>query len=284
MKKCPGSFRLLGIVFVFCLLTSSLSGCAVTASPDVSSEDEVLQETPSVVDHNEDEDSNLGAWARAMGGVLIALNEGDPYYFGGYKTTEANRTAAADILKSSWNITDRKDLKKQIRTLLKSGSRKEYLEEASEMNALSARERKKAFKQLSGDLAIHYKNLRYNWKKWGKKGLLAWDMCRISHLVQWGYVAGYLEREEAQSMIEPAARKLQKNFDNWEDVVRNWLDGYGLSASIPLESVEETDCDKRWSIYQSLVEQQEEKGILYDDSLFDTEVIPILFHDEDTVE
>ena len=36
-----------------------------------------------------------------------------------------------------------------------------------------------------------------------KNQLVAWDMCRVSHLVQWGYVAGYLEREEAQALMEP---------------------------------------------------------------------------------
>jgi hypothetical protein len=247
----------------------------------------VASETPLpeiYVSHNEDTHSNLGAWARAMGSVLIALNDGNPYYFGGYEATDANRDAAAQILKTSWNISNRKDLKKQIRNLLKTGSRKEYLQEAKELKSLSAKERKKALKQLSGDLALHYENLQYNWKTWGKKGLLAWDLCRISHLVQWGYIAGYLDREEAQSMIEPAAKKLQKNFNNWEDVVKNWLDGYRLAASIPLESVEETDYDKRWNIYLSLVEGQEEKGVLYDDTLFTTEIIPLSSDSEETTE
>jgi hypothetical protein len=287
MRKILGGKRLLSCVMIFCLGVGCMSGCERFSSEDASSQEAVASETPLpeiYVSHNEDTHSNLGAWARAMGSVLIALNDGNPYYFGGYEATDANRDAAAQILKTSWNISSRKDLKKQIRNLLKTGSRKEYLQEAKELKSLSAKERKKALKQLSGDLALHYENLQYNWKTWGKKGLLAWDLCRISHLVQWGYIAGYLDREEAQSMIEPAAKKLQKNFNNWEDVVKNWLDGYRLAASIPLESVEETDYDKRWNIYLSLVEGQEEKGVLYDDTLFTTEIIPLSSDSEETTE
>lgn len=275
-----GEVRCLWSLLVCCLTVTSFTGCATKTVTESSGATETATVTDSPVDYNEDATSNLGAWTRAMGGVLISLNEGNPYYFGGYKANDANREAAARILKSSWNITDKKSLKKQIRILLKTGSRKEYLEEAKEMNSLSAKERKKAFRQLSGDLEIHYKNVQYNWKTWGKKGLLAWDLCRISPLVQWAYVAGYLELDEAQSVMEPAVKKLQKNFTNWEDVVRNWLDGYALSESISLNSTEGTDYDKRWNIYLSLVDGQEQKGVLYDDSLFDAEIIPILSQEE----
>ena len=92
--------------------------------------------------HNENEDSNLGAWGRAMGAVLISINDGNPYYFGGYEATDANKKAARNILKSSWNISSRKDLLKQIRFLQNTGSRKDYRREAKDLKALSARERK----------------------------------------------------------------------------------------------------------------------------------------------
>ncbi|MDE6852791.1 MAG: hypothetical protein K2J67_09970, partial [Lachnospiraceae bacterium] len=46
----------------------------------------------------EDSTANLGQWGRAMGSVLIAMNEGDVYYFGGYEQTDGNQKAAARIL------------------------------------------------------------------------------------------------------------------------------------------------------------------------------------------
>lgn len=223
----------------------------------------------------EDTSSNLGHWGRAMGSVLIAINEGDVYYFGGYEQTDGNKEAAVRILKQSWNITDRTELLVQIQNLLTTGSRKEYHKEASEMKAMSKKELKTALKQLSGDTLTHYNMVQYNWKKWKKKGLLAWDMCRVSHLAQWGYVAGYVTIEEAQTLIEPAAQNLAKKFDNWDDVQQNWLDGYALYANIDAENPAGTDYEVRLKKYEELKENQNKDQLLYDDSLFTAEIVPL---------
>lgn len=263
-------------LLIISLISGCLSGCSNQKADDISSgESSDIESSPYPKGHNEDENSNLGAWGRAMGSVLISINDGNPYYFGGYEATEANEKAASGILKSSWNILGREDLLKQIQQLLQTGSRADYRREAQEMNSLSKKEREKAWKQLPDELEIYYSDLEYNWDTWGKRGLLAWDFCRISHLAQWGYIAGYLNLEEAQAVIEPAAIRLQKQFDSWEEVIKNWLDGYCLSASVPIESVEKTDYDNRMEVYETLVSEQEQRGILYDDSLFDTEIILI---------
>lgn len=276
MYKKRRAHILMSWVLAGTLTVGMLSGCSYNDTSDTktSSEETSDQESSVLQGHNEDSESNLGAWGRAMGSVLIAINEGSPYYFGGYAASDENQKAAANILEKSWEISSRKDLLKQIKQLLNSGSRKAYQKEAKEMDALSDKKLKKAMKQLSGPLLVHYKLVQKNWDTWGEKGLLAWDMCRISHLVQWGYIAGYLEREEAQAMIEPAAQNLKEQFDNWEDVIMNWLDGYALSASIDLQE-SGNDYEKREEVYQSLVNEQKEKGTLYDDSLFQTEIIPL---------
>lgn len=258
-------------------LAVGMSGCSHnkdSSDVDISSE-EISDDSPFALQgHNEDAESNLGAWGRAMGSVLIAINDGSPYYFGGYAISDDNEEAAANILKESWGITNRKSLLKQINDLLSTGSRKEYLKEAREMQALSDKKLKKAMNQLTGNLLIHYELTQRNWENWGERGLLAWDMCRISHLVQWGYIAGYLENGEAQTMIEPAAKKLKKQFDNWDDVIMNWLDGYALAAAIDLEQ-SNNDYETRKKVYESLVAQQSEKGPLYDDSLFSSDIVPL---------
>lgn len=274
MRKKSRTHFLLSCTLVVSLTVGMLSGCSQSQTSEVSSQEDMREQSQELKGQNEDADSNLGAWGRAMGSVLISINDGSPYYFGGYAVTEANQKAAANILEKSWQITSRKKLLQQIQQLLKTGSRKEYLQEAKEMNALSAKELRKAMKQLSGSLLIHYELVQKNWTTWGKKGLLAWDMCRISHLVQWGYIAGYLNLEEAQAMIEPAAGKLRKQFTSWEDVIMNWLDGYALAASVDLDE-QDNDYEKRRQVYLSLVEQQEQKGILYDDMLFQTEIKPL---------
>lgn len=251
-------------------LVTGTAGCSNTAEKSAATP----EPTREAADYNEDSTSNLGLWARAMGSVLIYLNDGNPYYFGGYQATEDNRNAAVNILAGSWEINSRKDLLTQIQKLLTEGDRASYREEAKEMKAMSKKQLKTAMKQLSGDLLIHYQMVQYNWKTWKNNGLLAWDMCRVSHLVQWGYVAGYLTREEAQALTEPAAAKLRKKFTSWEEVQNNWLDGFCLFACIDRDA-SNTDYTNRKALYESLVREQPEDNPLYDDSLFTEEIITI---------
>ncbi len=261
-----------------CLILGSLTGCSGGRQKSTDSSGNPLQSThtpQSMVSHNENEDSNLGAWGRAMGAVLISINDGNPYYFGGYEATDANKKAARNILKSSWSISSRKDLLKQIRFLMETGSRKDYKREAKDLKTLSAKERKKALKQVSGALKTHYDNLQYISDTWGSKGLLAWDLCRISHLAQWGYIADYINLDEAQALLEPAASRLRTKFNNWDDVVTNWLDGYAYASSIEIRSIEKTDYTNRQEIYQKLVTDQKDSDPLFNDKLFEEDIIPL---------
>jgi len=258
-------------IAVLCML-AGMTGCSQKEEKEP--ENSQTEANKATVDYNEDETSNLGPWARAMGSVLIYLNDGNPYYFGGYQITEDNTAAAGNILSGSWNINNRLDLLKQINTLLKTGDRTDYRKEAKEMNAMSKKQLKRAMKQLSGDLLIHYQMIQYNWEKWQKNGLLAWDMCRVSHLVQWGYVAGYLNREEAQALIEPAAVKLKQHFKSWEEVQNNWMDGFCLFANVDKDAAN-TDYTNRKALYQKLLEGQDMNHPLYDDGLFTEEIIPV---------
>ena len=257
------------------LSCSAMAGCS--KQTDSSEEKEAIETpepTPVVIDNNEDEDSNLGHWGRAMGSVLLYLNDGNPYYFGGYEATQSNKEGAVRVLSESWGIESREDLLKQIQSLLKEGDRASYLEEAKDMSSLSKKQLKTAMKQLTGTLLLHYQNVKYNWKNWQKKGLLAWDMCRVSHLAQWGYIADYVTLDEAQALLEPAVKKLKKNFDNWEDVQNNWLDGYCLFANVD-KKASGNDYINRKTIYETIKEEQPENDILYDDTLFVQEIIPL---------
>ncbi len=261
------------VILSVCLLNILLfSGCSEKKPQN----QEKATPTPAQVQYNQEENtvSNLGKWTRAMGSVLFYLNDGDPYYFGGYPNTKDNQEGAANILAKSWNINSRIDLIAQIKLLLQQGDRKEYQKEAGEMNALQKKQLKTAMKQLSGDILRHYKLIQYNWKTWKKKGLLAWDMCRIAHLVQWGYVAGYLNAEEAQALIEPAAKRLRKKFKSWDEVQNNWLDGYCLYANID-RNASGSDYFNRKTVYEKLKKEQTEENLLYDDTLFSSDIIPI---------
>lgn len=254
------------------LVCTAFTGCSSTTAPS----EVIVTSEPAkkVVDHNEEKNSNLGQWGRAMGSVLIYLNDGSPYYFGGYMATEDNKKSAINILSSSWNINSREKLLKQVKLLIETGDRENFYEEAKDMDHMSKKELNKAMKQLSGDLLIHYQMVQYNWETWSTKGLLAWDMCRVSHLVQWGYIAGYLDCKEAQALIEPAAQRLKEEFISWEEVQNNWLDGYCFFANVDRKA-SNTDYTNRLSIYKTLKKEQKEEDLLYDDGLFTGAIVPV---------
>lgn len=266
------SYKITALVLALVL---GLTACSKTPSGGEGQPTPAPEATPSY--DKEDETSNLGLWARAMGSILMSMNEGNVYYFGGYEKNEFNMEAAQTILEQSWSIKTRKNLVKQIKILTKRKENKKYLKEAKEVNSYTANELKSILKELPEENRRYYSLVQYNWEKWQDRGMLAWDLCRVSHLAQWGFLAGFITIEEAQAIIEPAAKKLQKRFTSWEEVQMNWLDGYALWAEVDMDE-QENEYLKRKEVYESLVAGQEENGLLYDDSLFSTEIIPVEGH------
>ena len=145
-------------------------------------------------------DSNLEAWALAMGAVLYY--ESNPHavtLFGGKarfgagpvggEVTNRHETTGPDfgrkILREGWGIEDREALITTAETL-----------------------------------AV---------------GADAWDWFRASHLAQWGYLAGYVTYPEALALVEPAAQKVCETYGSWDEAQGAYLAGYckwaGLSAA-----------------------------------------------------
>ncbi len=260
-------------MLVLAIMATVFAGCGKADDVLENVKDKVTA-TEAPKDSNEDETSNLGQWARAMGAILMKMNGGDPYYFGGFEANDNNKAAAQSILEQSWQIENRKQLITQIRQLIKTGQRKEYKKDAKEMAKFSDKELEEIMSELTDSMRLHYENVKYNYDKWEKKGVMAWDLCRVAHLAQWGYLAGYITVGEAQALIEPAAKKLQKNFTSWEDVQNNWLDGYVWWADVDI-AASGNEYEKRMKVYDELKQAQEKDGVLFDDSLFTQEIVPI---------
>lgn len=217
--------------------------------------------------------SNLEAWALSMGAMLTRVNGGDPARFGLYQRSADRAGTCRRVLGSNaWNISNRDTL---IYTLL-SMTTEEHGSAFREM-AEDARLRAEggtAVSEASGSWPSYmWEYTAYLDEKWGPRGLLAWDLFRISNLVQWGYTAGYISYEEALTLLEPAAVKLSESFSSWDEAYENYLDGYHWweRSDARGQDIWQTE---RGKLYQGMKADPKLDG-LFDDSLFETGVIPL---------
>lgn len=186
------------------------------------------------------EGSNLEAWAINMGmirgcidfGANYGLEEpyGRPIVFGEYRRSADEVQIVRSKLSSGWGVMKREDLIPLIQRMTPHGHNDSFREEADFINSLSPEEFLALFAMSNevGQYMLPY--VKEIDERWGDKGILAWDLSRMSNLAQWGYNAGYLTYEEALRLIEPAARMAQETFADWDEFFLNYLDGYNWWA------------------------------------------------------
>ena len=169
-------------------------------------------------------DSNLEAWAIPMGYYLNSPH----IQFGGYPRSyvDAYETTPDMILANSWGITSREELVDTVLSMTFSGHNASFLYDAELVNSLSSAEYKQLLAQAEGMDTYMWPYTKDLSKKWGDRGILCWDLFRMSNLVQWGYTAGYITYPEALALLEPAAKLLHDNFKSWDEACENYLDGY----------------------------------------------------------
>ena len=192
-------------------------------------------------------DTNLEPWAMAMGAYLNAANNGGrPTVFGSkgrglsYSMDAIGNHSAAGtlytyewaryILENSWGITDREDLIETVCRMTYYGHNADFQAYVAMIKGMSAAEYRELLNNAEGMDAYMFPYTKRLGEKWGDRGILCWDLFRMSNLVQWGYAAGYLTYPEALALLEPAATLLQKNFKNWNEAFENYLDGYNWWA------------------------------------------------------
>ena len=229
-------------------------------------------------------DSNLEDWALAMGAMLVRINYGRIEGFGGdgravpmsYSTTNGMSPTmtmaefAREMLSDDWGITGRADLIETVTVMTTGGHNVDFQETAAVADSLTDAEWKDLIAQSGEVDAYMWSYTKALAEKWGDKGILAWDLFRMSNLAQWGYVAGYVTYAESLALVEPAARLLCETFSSWEEAYENYLDGYIWWSRTDLngQDVWETH---RGRLYRSL--RGGESAALFDDSLFTTGVI-----------
>lgn len=226
--------------------------------------------------------SNLEAWARPMGAMLNYMNgerrrNGLTLLFGGTPRVgnDANPHSGREIARgilngNSWGIDSRADLIETVCSMTAHGHNDSFLSAVAWIKGMTASEYQEILKNAAGMDAYMFPYTKQLGQKWGSKGILCWDLFRMSNLVQWGYLAGYVTYDEALALLEPAAKALHDNFTSWDQAYENYLDGYNWWArnNVLGKNVWETT---RGTYYQSMKKQEDGKAI-FDNALFRTPV------------
>lgn len=219
-------------------------------------------------------DSNLEAWALPMGAMLSQIRSEAPEIFGAGSRNSRTAERCQDTLNgSSWNIPDREDLAYTVLSMTMYGHDSTFREMAADVKQRTPEERAAISAASDAWPDYMWEYTEQLDKKWGNKGIMAWDLFRMSNLVQWGYTAGYVTYAEALELLEPAATILSENFSSWDEAYENYLDGYNWWArnNVLGQDVWQTE---RGVLYSQL-RKEPKVALIFDDTLFTTGVIPL---------
>lgn len=228
-------------------------------------------------------DSGLEDRLLPMGSLLGFLEGGDPAIFGFYSRTPYTETAHSsngvkenrtvtpfslcrETLAGTWDMEDREALLETVEEILETGNQKDFQTAADEVKYLSDGEIADRTRRLSDVDKYMWPYTKALWKKWGKTGIRAWDLCRAATLVEWGYTAGYVTYGEAMELLEPAAAELEEKFDSWEQVYENFLEGYYwcLREDLGDDTVWDTELGLAWQYLKNSPDTR----TLFNDDMF----------------
>ncbi|MGI5988573.1 MAG: stalk domain-containing protein [Dysosmobacter sp.] len=226
-------------------------------------------------------DTNLEQWAMAMGAYLGAANNGGNLtVFGGkgrgqsYSKDVIGQPMAMGtvytyewaryMLEDGWSIHDRAELIQTVCAMTVAGHNASFLHDVDMISSMTDAQYRALLSQATGMDAYMFPYTKALGEKWGERGILCWDLFRMSNLVQWGYAAGYLTYPEALALLEPAAAALRENFSSWEEACENYLDGYNWWAR------EDVGSKDPWTVTRGpyLKNLMEKNPAVFDDTLF----------------
>lgn len=216
-------------------------------------------------------DSNLEAWALPMGAMLNKINDEGPTTFGPVRNA-SKASSVRNNLASGWGIHSREELITTVLRMTYHGHNASFLSDVVYINSLSPAQYA-AYCSSEGMDSYMFPYTKQLSEKWGERGILAWDLFRMSNVVQWGYAAGYLTYEEALALLEPAAALLKETFSSWDEAYENYLDGYNWwdRNNVLDQDIWETNRGERYLA----MKENPDIAPIFDDALFTQDIIPV---------
>jgi hypothetical protein len=167
------------------------------------------------------------AWAIACSAVLNERNHGFHDSLSTKDLSEINIKQIKDFLDDTWGIKGKADLYDDLKWLEESGDRMKFEVWGRLLQNLSSQEYTDLLKKYENDSEVTQEIViaKKYYEQLEEKSLIGWDCSRYIILCRWSYTAGYIDEAEAWERIISTARVLQKAFDSWEDLGKNYIIG-----------------------------------------------------------
>ncbi len=216
-------------------------------------------------------DSNINMWINGMNAFYRDCCGQSPY---NWLVTNRSKEVAQiyrEAMSNTWGCDTREEAISLIKRMTSSGHNSGFLYDASVVNSLSDDEYAELIATSEGNDKFMWKYVKDLSAKWGDRGIIAWDLYRMSNLSMWAYLAGYIELTEAIELVRPMAEKMQASFSSWDEANDNYLDGYAYWSRTDV-TLEDTEYTRRKQVFAKFREMEKTEGTLYYEELWDTPI------------
>jgi hypothetical protein len=266
MKKfiCVAIMITLVLVCTGCSFLFNSDADSDVATPSEASPREEASKPDIIATQDKAIDDVYYAWAIGCSAILASASDGyDAHEFGMFVKNDRNaRIARTGILPESWDIHSKDELIATIERMTDGGHSKSFEQTYDLISSLTDLGYEKMLEPMSAAEKDRMALTKTLGDKWGTQRIKAWDWFRMIHLVGWGYIAGYLELQEAYDYMDPIIDRLRGTFSSWNEAADNYMDGFAWWS--------QTDVSKPGTEYQRRLEVYE--AIKDDTSLFDPSV------------
>jgi len=212
------------------------------------------------------EESDMTPWILGCNAIIAYRNRQGPN-----AATWWNRGVNwRRTLENSWGCYNREDLLATIAYMTDNGQSSMFDEDADFFRELAANDEYDLFLSIftsEKDAYMSKMVIDYD-QKWGEKSIKAWDWFRMTHLIYWGYMSGYLEFREVHELAKPIADRLKATFSSWDEATENYMDGYLYwSQGDPANPGGEYTL--RVKSYETMKAEQEQRGLLFDPKVWE---------------
>lgn len=168
-------------------------------------------------------------WCAGLDGILTETCQYSHWCLGFTELDAKELEQFQQYLEDEWDIQTREDLLATLDWLGgEGGQNAEFMECAAFFNRnpqTSRADLEEMCAPGSEPSLGQYDLVRQYYTAAGEKGIMAWDFGRYVFLCRSGYTLGFLDRQEALTLIEEAGLEIRGHFASWADFGENFILG-----------------------------------------------------------